>query len=111
MNSTNTPQQARFPWLWVILTVSVIAGLIWYIFQLKAESKIQDKIEQKIEIQKQADSLTTKRDDQIHSVITNSQTNAVRANNLIKTLPNEEIIIRDTTYAAMCKYITDYRPE
>jgi len=95
----------------IILLLIVIAVLIWTMANMTTNVKIDKKTTEKNQIQKKNDSLSVKRTEEITKIIDNSQANAVRADHLIKKLPNEKTIIRDTTYAAMCEYITNYRPE
>lgn len=106
----NPPQPRKFPWVWVLIALSIIVGLLIYISYLRTPSKVKATEAERDKLQNQVDTLTGVRDAEIEHVRQTSQAAADLGNSLTEKLPDEKIIIRDTTYDAMCKYITDYRP-
>ena len=93
-----------------IIALLIIAGLIWYIYDLKTDYKIEKSANEYNQIKDTIDSIETKKIEIIDKVSKNSQSSADRADKLTKSFKNEKIIIRDTTYDAMCEYLTNYRP-
>lgn len=53
--------------------------------------------------------IEAKKDSIVTTARAKSKLNVTRAQVLKKSLPREEPKITDTTYAAMCEYITNYR--
>jgi len=94
----------------IAIAVIIIAVLIFTMSNMSTSVKIDKKTDEKKTLQKKVDSLSAKRTEEITKITKTSQANAVQAKKLIKNLPNEKTIIRDTSYAAMCEYITNYRP-
>lgn len=94
----------------IAIAVIIIAILIFTMSNMSTSVKIDKKIDEKKTVQKQIDSLSAKRTEETKKIINTSQANAFQAKKLIKNLPNEKTIVRDTSYAAMCEYITNYRP-
>ena len=93
-----------------IIALLIIAGLIWYIYNLKTDYNINNSAKQYEAIQKRIDSLENKQTAIIDSMLKLSQSRADHATKITEKLKHEKIIIRDTTYAAMCEYLTNYRP-
>ena len=93
-----------------IIALLIIAGLIWYIYNLKTDYNINNSAKQYEAIQKRIDSLESKQTAIIDSMLKLSQSRADHATEITEKLKYEKIIIRDTTYAAMCEYLTNYRP-
>jgi len=58
---------------------------------------------------KQVERIEAKKDSIITKAKIKSKNQVARAAAITKSLPREKPIIRDTTYAAMCEYITSYR--
>jgi len=94
----------------VAVAVIIIAILIFTMSNMSTSVKIDKKTDEKKTVQKKIDSLSAKRTEEITKITKTSKDNAVQAKKLIKNLPNEKTIVRDTSYAAMCEYITNYRP-
>jgi hypothetical protein len=94
----------------ITITLLIIAGFIWYIQDLKTDYRIEKSANEYKRIQQSIDSVEAKRTEVIETVSKKSQSNADRAQTISKTVTNEKPIIRDTTYTAMCEYITNYRP-
>lgn len=116
-NTTATLQSAEQPFfknrtILIILAVVliVIACLIWYATRIQTNVNILKAETKQEAIIKKIDSLKTKQADVITDLKTSSQSKADYGNKLIKTLPDEKIIVSDTTYDAMLKYIQNYRP-
>jgi len=59
----------------------------------------------------QVKAIEAKKDSIVTTARTESKNNVTRAQVLKKSLPREEPIITDTTYAAMCEYITNFKPQ
>jgi len=94
----------------IAIAIIIIAILIFAMSNMSTSVKIDKKTDEKKTVQKQIDSLSAKRTEETKKIINTSQANAVQAKKLIKNLPNEKTIVRDTSYAAMCEFITNYRP-
>lgn len=94
----------------VSISLLIIAGLIYYITTLKNDIRIEKSAQENKSIKTRIDSLETKRTAIIDTLVNKSQSRADRANKITKTIKHEKIIIRDTTYAAMCEYLSNYRP-
>lgn len=82
-----------------------VLGIIVYTLLIKP-------VEQKAfqEAKNKQDSLIIVRDAIIKNVIKYSNQNAAKGSQLIKTLPNEKIIIPDTTTNAKWEYLQNYSP-
>lgn len=94
---------------WAVILIAIIVGLIvWYITRPDPED-VKAKQKQKTTIQSNIDSLTGVRTKTIDDVVSNSKTQAAKSDSLVKTLPNEKPIFRDTTYNAMFEYIANYK--
>jgi hypothetical protein len=93
---------------WAVLLIAIIVGLLVYWVTRRDPPDIKAAEFGKKEIVHDIDSLTKDRESVIEKTVNKSQTQATKADGLIKTLPNEKPIIRDTTYSAMCRYITNY---
>lgn len=95
----------------VITSFVVILILLAWIFNIKQDVKLE-KLPVEIKSTKQKiDSISKDRNDQITDFATRLETDAKTSNKIIKSIQHEEIIIRDTTYIVMCKYIENYRPK
>jgi hypothetical protein len=93
--------------LWVLLT-----GLIVFkIIQLNNEDRVLEEKKNNQIIKQKIDTLETKRTSILDFISNESETNAARVKKITKSLKDEKITIPDTTYAAMCEYITNYRSE
>ena len=88
----------------------VIAGLIWYASRIQTNVNILKAEAKQEAIVKKIDSLQTKQVDVITNLKTSSQSSADQGNKLINTLPDEKIIVSDTSFDAMREYIQNYRP-
>lgn len=104
-----TNRVSRLIIIGVAISLLIIAGLIYYISTLKTDIEIEKSVEENKSIKTRIDSLETERTDLIDSVLTKSQSSADRANQITKTIEHEKIIISDTSYAAMCEYLSNYR--
>jgi len=93
-------QKTKPPYLLIALFV-ICTGLLIYIILRPANVPPATKKQVKA-IEKVKDSIITKA-----KIKSNNQ--VARAAAITKSLPREKPIIRDTTYAAMCEYITSYR--
>lgn len=95
---------------WAVILIAIIVGLVVYYITRPDPEDIKAAEFGKKDIVHDIDSLTDARETVIEETVNKSQTQATKADGLIKTLPNEKPIIRDTTYTAMCEYITNYPP-
>ena len=112
MNKNIKETPSKLPVFWIsIISAIIIVLLLWYIFNLKTDIKIDRSKQQEKTIVKQIDSLKLKRNEEFQNVIKTSQANAVSAKKLIKPLSNEKTTIRDTSNAAMRRYLTNYKSE
>lgn len=87
--------------------IALIILLIWLFLFKKWETAKPDKIQN---IEKQIDSAHQIQKTETDSFIKISDRDAKKSTSILKSLKHEKIIVRDTTYNAMCKYIEDYRP-
>jgi len=93
--------QNKPPYLSIALIV-ICTGLLLYIILRHASIPAATSTQVKaIEAKKDSIGVTAR---------TESKSNVTRAHVLQKSLQREEPIITDTTYAAMCEYIANYRP-
>lgn len=94
---------------WLVIPALVIIGLLWHIFNIKTDVKIEHK-KSVIETSKnKIDSLESKQSSVIKSISEQSKKTVKDADILIKKLKNEQQKVNDTTYDSMCKYIQNYR--
>lgn len=95
----------------LVIWTLIVAGFTWYL--LDHFSRIEKaKIAKQIEIYvKKIDSLKTIRKQKLDSVSSESISLVEKSAKILKTIRHEKIIVRDTTYDAMCKYIENYRPK
>lgn len=95
----------------VVISFIVILILIAWIFNIKQDLKLQT-IPAEIKTTKQKiDSVSNERTNEISDFTKRSENDAKKSTEIIKSIQHEKIIVRDTSYAAMCKYIEDYRSE
>lgn len=99
----------RINW-WLIAAVAIILILGAYIYRLRTTEAIKAAEHSRDEIVRDIDSLTSTRDAVIDDNVTSSRNHAKNSNQLINKLPNEKIIIPDTTDSYKRHYITNYRP-
>ena len=93
--------------LWTALTV----GVTWYILDIRNDRNNQLKIKQ-IELGvKKIDSVKTIRNHKLDSVKSESNYSVKKSTELLKKINHEKIIVPDTTYISMCKYVENYRPK
>jgi len=93
-------EKTKPPYLSIAL-LAIIAGLLIYI--IARPTNVPATTKQQVErIEAKKDSIITKA-----KIKSNNQ--VARAAAITKSLPREKPIIRDTTYATMCEYITSYR--
>lgn len=97
--------------IFVLAALLVIGGLCYWVYRLKQNIAEIETSKQVAEAAAKIDSVTVKQSAVIDTIKTQSQNSADSATNLIKHLPDEKITVRDTTYSAMCDYITNYRPD
>jgi len=94
---------------WLVIPALIIIGLLWHIFNIKTDVKIEHK-KSVIETSKnKIDSLESKQSSVIKSISEQSKKTVKDADILIKKLKNEQQKVNDTTYDYMCKYIQNYR--
>lgn len=93
---------------WLVIPLLVIIGLIWHIFNIKTDIKIEHK-KSIIEVTKsKIDSTESKQISVIKSIADKSKKTVKDADILIKKIQYEEQKVNDTTYDAMCKYIKNF---
>lgn len=97
--------------IWLVVTLAIVLGLLYWIYCLKEDIAAIGTEKQKTEAAAKVDSIGTRQGVIIDTIKHQSQNSADAATNLIKNLPNEKTTVRDTTYSAMCDYITNYRPD
>ena len=93
---------------WAVVLIAIIVGVAVFYFTRQDPEDLKKAEDKKTDIQTSIDSLVDTRETLIKKTVEHSQIQAAKADGLIKTLPNEKPIIRDTAYAAMCEYITNY---
>lgn len=89
-----------------VFIVAIFLSCCFTYFFLRNNTKELKKEKKKIEIK--IDSLKHARVDYNKQIIDYSEENVKQSTNLIKKLPNEKTYISDTSYNAMCSYITKY---
>jgi len=97
--------------IWAAVTLLIVCGLLYWIYCLKEDIVAIGTEKAKTEAATKVDSVTTAQSAIIDTVKKQSQNSADAAKSLIKNLPNEKATVKDTTYSAMCDYITNYRPD
>lgn len=109
INSKMKTPQNRFPNSVVIL-LCIITGLAVFLSTryCSRPAEIKHAETEKTAIQDNIDSIVTHRNDIIESSVSKSNLQAAKSDSLYKTLKHEKPVIRDTTYAAMREYITNY---
>ena len=94
-----------------IVWTCLVAGTTWYIMDSINDLNIL-KREKQIEIEtKKIDSVKTIRNQKLDSVSSESNSLVEKSAKILKTIKHEKIIVRDTSYTYMCKYIENYRPK
>jgi len=93
-------QKTKPPYISIALFI-ICAGLLIYILARPDNVTPTTK--------KQVDIIQAKKDSIITIAKIKSKNQVARAAAITKSLPREKPIITDTTYAAMCEYITSYR--
>ncbi len=100
------------PFFWAILILFVAVVFLAYGNRnLKNQIESAEINKRMTETQRQIDSIEYEKTRLSSKITTNSEDNATRANNLVKSIKNEKPIIADTTHAAMYEYVKNYRPE
>lgn len=94
----------------IVVLILLSLGLAFWIKAINTNSKIEGKKSEITTIKKQIDSLSLNQEKTIDSIDKQLEYNSEKSTNLIKNLPNEKANVSDTTYNAMCEYITNYRP-
>lgn len=97
--------------IWLLVTIAVVFGLLYWIYRLKEDISIIGAEKQKTETATKIDSVTVKQSEVIEKIKTDLQNSADAATNLIKKLPNEKTTFNDTSYSAMCDYLRNFRPD
>jgi len=93
-------QNTKFPWLSAFIILFIIGyAFFWAIKPANVPATTK----------KQVELIQAKKDSIITIAKIKSKNQVARAAAITKSLPREKPIIRDTTYAAMCEYITSYR--
>ena len=95
----------------ILAALLIIGGLCYWVYRLKQNIAEIETSKQVTEAGAKIDSVTVKQSAIIDTIKHQSQNSADAATNLIKNLPNEKTTVKDTTYSAMCDYITNYRPD
>lgn len=96
---------------------TALISIIAILFLANSNRNLRNQIEatetnkRLTETQNRIDSVEQAKTAVTSKIITNSEDNAMRANNLVKSIKNEKPIITDTTHAAMYEYVRNYRPE
>jgi citrate lyase synthetase len=94
-----------------IAWTGLIIGVTWYILDIRNNLNNQEKTKQIEIVSKKIDSIKTIRKQKFDSIIQESNNSVIKSNKLLKKINHEKIIIPDTTYSYMCKYIENYRPK
>ena len=107
---TNTTPSRKWERIALIIMILVVAGLLYYIVRSKKNEELDSAVKQRDQTGMTIDSTKGEITTIIEDAAKNSQSSADEGNKLIKKLPKDEKTIPDTSYAAMCDYITNYRP-
>lgn len=103
----------RKPWqkwtlFFLILTIII---LIVVVVKQEKSKKLEKAKTEKQTLTKEKDSLVKKRDSLIFKSKQNLKNYSIESKSILKTIQNEKIYdVNDTTYNAMCEYITNYKP-
>jgi hypothetical protein len=98
------------PWILLFVAILLVFGTLWFSGYFN-NGKIQKAETEKKVIETKRDSTGAKQSEDRAILVENAKSRSEQSHNISKPFTNEKIIIRDTTYSAMCDYIRSYRPE
>ena len=88
--------------------IALMFLLVWVFLFKKWDPEKPQEIKR---TEKKIDSLHQVLNSGLNTYIDISEREAKKSELIIKSIKNEKIIVRDTTYDAMCEYIKNYRPD
>lgn len=100
----------RVPIWAIIVSALIVIVLVWMIFNKSVDSKIVAEQSKKQNIEKVIDSIKTDKLQEKNNFSEKAETRSKTATTIFKSIPHEKPIVNDTTYSAMCDYITNYKP-
>lgn len=101
----------KISWIPILCVLGIVYVIVLFFFTRYQNNQIESLIKERDSIKVKIDSLKQIRESINDKLSDDSELYVKKSDSLTKTVNYEKIIfVRDTSFDAMCRYISNYRP-